>query len=406
MNEINTNVVEQKRAESKKQSIVQYDVKGFIKNYLFSLIFIIGIMIFLFGSLGLYITKVAESNILPDDIELSPFTSINRNIPDIPIDIYVQRPKLFGDAISQKATFNQQSFLDSFDGGIFGFLRKRSLPTKTLSNTMNYLSQVYENVLAKNYAIINTLFGYLSYLPESFIMIICGLFGIFAWGGLYLVTMCLCVFYHFIEIPQLFRNPDSTNKTNWENKEHISYLQPLRWLTFFFCWIPLGVVSSFVSPFFVTLCSLFSPFYATYETRNDKQNKTVWNFLLDNLVYKKSMFFLLGTFSLISNGFQYLGPSSLIGIFIAIAFAYFMGLYNNELSDTFLFDSSSSIYSEQSKQPVQPKQPKQPVQSVQPEQPKQPVQSVQPNKLIKPLNKMLNKISKYQHKLFDELSNI
>ena len=81
------------------------------------LIFTIGLFIFVIGGLGLYTTKVAQSNILPDNIEFAPYTIFDRVVKDIPIDINIMRPSLFSEnkeTLSQKVLFNSQEYLDSF----------------------------------------------------------------------------------------------------------------------------------------------------------------------------------------------------------------------------------------------------------------------------------------------------
>ena len=47
----------------------KYDFKNFIKNYITSVIFGIGLLVFIIGGIGLYTTKVAQANILPDYIK-------------------------------------------------------------------------------------------------------------------------------------------------------------------------------------------------------------------------------------------------------------------------------------------------------------------------------------------------
>ena len=64
-----TSVIDEKKAEETGTSTGSPDFKGFATNYLFSIIFTIGIVIFVIGGLGLYTTKVAQSNILPDNID-------------------------------------------------------------------------------------------------------------------------------------------------------------------------------------------------------------------------------------------------------------------------------------------------------------------------------------------------
>ena len=105
----NTSAIDEKKnGETENTSP---DFKGFIKNYLSSIVFTIGISIFIIGGLGLYTTKIAQSNILPDNIELAPYTIKDRVVKDIEININIMKPLIFSknENISlQKSTFNSQ----------------------------------------------------------------------------------------------------------------------------------------------------------------------------------------------------------------------------------------------------------------------------------------------------------
>ena len=112
----NTSAIDEKKNEESENT--SPDFNGFIKNYLSSIIFTIGIAIFIVGGLGLYTTKIAQSNILPDNIELAPYTIKDRLVKDIEININIMKPLFFSknDNISlQKSTFNSQEYLDSFN---------------------------------------------------------------------------------------------------------------------------------------------------------------------------------------------------------------------------------------------------------------------------------------------------
>lgn len=334
--------IDEKKGEETKSP----DFKSFFFNYIFSILFTIGITIFVVGSLGLYTTKVAQANILPDNIELAPFTIYDRVVNDIPIPINVMKPSLLADSknvLSQKAIFHSQEYLDSFSNSFLCGIKKMADP-KSETNIALFFSTVYENMVAKNFLAINTLFFYLSYLPESVIMLLYGFFGIFIWIGLYFFNMFVGVFYHLINIPELFRR-SSENKTDgtfqWEPHEKISFFRVIKFLMFFFIWFPVGVFSAFLSPLFFTFYGLLAPLFATYSLatapNTTKGPNTqdishgVSDFVKDTFVYKKFMFLILATLSLFSNGYTYLGANSVIGIVIAVVFAYFMGLYKNEL---------------------------------------------------------------------------
>ena len=86
-----TSAVDKKKNTETTPSITYADYKKFILNYLLSIIFTISITIFIIGTLGLYTTKVAQANILPDDIKLAPYTIIDRIVKENPVNMNVMR---------------------------------------------------------------------------------------------------------------------------------------------------------------------------------------------------------------------------------------------------------------------------------------------------------------------------
>ena len=108
-------------------------------------------------------------------------------------------------------------------------------------------------------------------------MLLYGFFGIFIWFGLYLFNMCISIFYHFINIPELFRassniSDNNTDAFEWESDDNISYIRLLKLLFFFFIWFPIGLISTFVMPTFFTIYGLISPLFATYNINKTRKN--------------------------------------------------------------------------------------------------------------------------------------
>jgi hypothetical protein len=329
----NTTVIDEKKTEVTNKDSPDY--KAFIKNYISSII-IIGFSVFIIGGLGLYTSKVAQANILPDNIELAPYTVFDRVVKDIPIDINIMRPSFLSEnveTVSQKAVFNSQEYLDSFRNSFLCYLKKNADPNGgAFANAPLFFSNVYDNIVAVNFLMINTIFFYLSYLPESMIMLLYGLLGIFVWIGLYFMNLFISIFYHFVSIPQLFRSSEEDNN-KWEANENISFFRISKLLLFWFIWIPIGLLSTFVVPIFFTLYGLITPLFATYNINKTNKTYGVFDFIKDTFAYKKFFFFVLATISLLSNGNKYLGSTALVGIVIAIAFAYFIGLYSNDIPE-------------------------------------------------------------------------
>lgn len=334
----NTNAIDEKKAEESETSPTSPDFKKFIYYY-FSSIVAIAFFIFFIGGLGLYTTKVAQANILPDDVELAPYTIFDRIVKPTYIDMNIMRPSFFSenkDTLSQKVIFNSEEYLDSFNNSFLCFLKKHADPNSGIfSNMPLYFSFVYDNLVAKNFQAINTIFLYLSHLPESVIMFLYGIFGIFIWLALYFFNLCISIFYHIINIPQIFRASNIETK-KWESEENISFFRLKKLLVFFFLWIP-AIVSTFLGPIFITIYGLISPLYASYKLKQSSkpQDKSFsfYNFIKNTFVYKKLFFLILGTLSLFTNGNKYLGNNAIIGIVFAVIFAYFMGLYTNEMPE-------------------------------------------------------------------------
>ena len=222
---MSTNTIDEKKT---KENDFDPDFKGFIKNYISSIVFTIGITTFCFGGIGLYTTKVAQANILPDNIDLAPYTVFDRVVKDIPIDMNIMRPTFFSeskDTVSQKAIFNSVEYLDSFSDNFLCTLKKNANPDGgLLANACLFLSRVYDNLIAKNFLVINNIFFYLSFLPESLIMILYGMFGMFIWMGIGYFNIAMSVFYHLANISALFRTSDKNDKTKWEPSDQIIFL--------------------------------------------------------------------------------------------------------------------------------------------------------------------------------------
>jgi hypothetical protein len=334
----NTNSIDEKKQETNTSNTnIKGNIKSFITNYLTSIIFTIFIGIFIIGTLGLYTTKVVQANILPDNPLLAPYTNIGRSVNEMPIDINIIHDITWSGklnkTISQKAIFQSREYLDTFKNSLLCTLYKSSDPNSGFfANFTLFLSKVLTNIYTKNFAFINSVFLYLSYLPESLIMILYGAFGILFWILLYGINFILSVFYLIINIPQLFKQPvdeDNINNTKWQSDSDVSF-SFIKFLLFWFLWLPLGFISVFILPIYTTFSTLLAPLYAKYRIQGNENNKSmsIIDFIVNTLFYKKALFFILASVSLASNANTYLGPTSLVGVFVAILIGYFIGLYS------------------------------------------------------------------------------
>jgi hypothetical protein len=114
-----TSSIDDKKTDETGTTTAQPDFKAFVTNYISSIIFTIGISIFVIGGLGLYTAKVAQSKILPANVDYAPYSDlIGDNLDDnIQIPMNVMRAHFFSPpekTTSQTAIFNSEEYLDSF----------------------------------------------------------------------------------------------------------------------------------------------------------------------------------------------------------------------------------------------------------------------------------------------------
>ena len=320
--------------------------KGFLTNYLSSIIFTIGISVFVIGTLGLYTTKVAQSNILPDNINLAPYTDIKRDIQEMAIDINIIKDISWNlkvnNIVSQKVYFNEKQFLENFNhtltGKVLDSFKSISSPSSgIIGNAGLYISSIYESMMSKNFGFINSIFLYLSYLPESVIMLVYVFFGMFIWIGLYIFNFFTSVMYHILYILHFFRTSLPDDATKWEASADVSlfgFKSILKWILFIYFWWWIAVISMFVTPIITTFLTLIAPLQTKYGVDKDKKNTLgIGSFIRNTIVYKKSFILILATISLLYNATTQLGAQSLIGVITAIIILYFVGFYSQQMPD-------------------------------------------------------------------------
>jgi hypothetical protein len=333
-----TNTIDEKK--NNNSNTKENKVIPFLMYYLLVVIGSIIIFVFILGSLGLYTTKIAQSNILPDNSSLAPFTDINRIVKDIPIDINVVKPwyDFFSfnsdNSLSQKINFNSEEYLASFKDSFLCTLKSKAKPDSgVFSNTALYYSKVYDGIIASNFSLISTIFYYLSYLPESVIMLVYGIIAIPLFFIFFGLSYIWTFFYHIINIPQFFRAASESNEKKWESNNKISFFRIIPLILFGFNCFG-AFISSCVTPILFTLYAFIAPLGISGKVNN--KNYNVLNLILDSFTYKSKFFLDLATIGLVVNAFQSFSLSLALAIIPAIIILYIMGEYsinNPEIND-------------------------------------------------------------------------
>jgi hypothetical protein len=321
--------------------------KGFIQNYLYVIIVSsIFIGVILFGSINLYLTKIAVANILPTNTDLYPFVDSTNNelkeevinrvkvITMNPVKIRTWFGLGFWDdpvqTYSQKAYFDFKEFLNSFkDGWLVKLRNYANNPNNNLSNFTLFMSEVLNSMTANSFGIITNIFKIFNFLPEWMNMLfgtaLLFLSSIFIYGYNFIVG----IFYHILNLKQYFKEVSKENPNLWESDKSTSFIRIIKILLFCFIWWWVSIISIFVSPAFVTFYTIIKSLTAKYKLDKGDGDNGFLSFLKDNIVYKKSFLLTLATLGLINSTSNYLGGSYIFGLIIGIVIvAYLFGLYN------------------------------------------------------------------------------
>ena len=328
---------------------------GIVTGILMGVVFI--------GSTGLFLTKIADANILPTDINSIPYTpGKTRNVP---VDLIYINPvknyEYFGLGFWDKPTsYNIQEanfynpdgldFVKDFKNTWLCSLLAKSAPKDAFKSaiwTFEYNSLAAN--LCMSFTIMQKIFFYLNYLPEWGTMM---LFALFFWVIILVINACnifYSIFSHISHISDLFYHvfyPKSLN-SNDEDNHGFSWLFACFW---FYVYLIIAGCSAILSPFFITLYTFYKALGANYYVRtkdpqNPPQKMNLFNFIKNVIYYKKTFIIILAMFNLISAANEYLGSSYMPGVVIAIIILIFgMKILVTEVPEELFAVNSDAIF--------------------------------------------------------------
>jgi hypothetical protein len=233
-----TNTIDDKRI---LQSKISNEYVSKITSFLSSIIYIIIhiIIYFSFSGIILYLCKLAQSNILPTEINCFPYTNNEINITSIKSNIF----NTWTDPpLSMKIEFPYNEYNKS--NKIIDIFREYK--EKSNSNFLaNYFIAIIESIFHLNYSAINTIFNMFNEFSEI-VLILFGpiliffiLFFLFLFNHLYIIYSWFSNMYWFLKT-----NSNDTNigKPKWDD---VTFTSPLN-----FCF-GLGLIFLFIILFFI-----------------------------------------------------------------------------------------------------------------------------------------------------------
>jgi hypothetical protein len=333
------NAINNKKKNSEKSNDESPNYGKFISRLCIYTIYIL-ITFLLIGSIGLYICKVAQANVLPDNLNYLPFGDKVKEIPEIPINsniIKVFGLMGFGRILGQKPikeestkiVFNSKEILKGYENGILGVINSLKSNPERASFFGLYISDLLSSIIATNNLIINYLFGIINkYCSETIILLFFPLLLLFLIIFMIISNIFFCFFYQIKNFSDFFMNKNVKNNTvTWT--EPFTYLRPWRaFLLLLYCFFLFFPIIGFI-PFFTTFYSIFSPLGLIANIYNTDKKISFGTFLKDVAIYKSQFFLILFTFGLLYQSSNYLGSDGFIGCLVGILIVNFvLHLYN------------------------------------------------------------------------------
>jgi hypothetical protein len=297
--------------KQKELSAVNNDFYSNIGSFLLTvtIMFIIIIFYYMCSGLTLYACKLGQSNILPTEMNCSPYKETKPNIQPIESNIF----NTFTDPpLSMKIHFPLNAYNTS-NKMLDMFLEYKNEPKSNF--LANYFIAIMENILHFNYSSLNIILNMLNGLPEVIIILFGPIIISIITALLFLMDHIYLFYLWFAHMGWFFKkNTEEQGKPIWKD---ISMLHVFDYLTaiffvilfiiLFFFSIPLLSVTSFLA---MAWC-IFS--CITY--KSEMHNKSTTSATIIQYVFKYYKLLIMSVFSFfaVASAFSKLG--TLPGIF-------------------------------------------------------------------------------------------
>ncbi len=294
---------------------------------LFRQLFTFGIMIVI-GTTMVYSGKVAQSNILPTDINCFPYTNLTPTIEKVDIDINIVKTK--DGVFSTKIEFDQAKNMKIMEEGFLGFL-KRMTENKDSGHFYLYICSLFQSVISNNlymntvyYNVINSTFS------ESVILFFLPYFNIF-WFMLTFIINFFYIIYSWFKNLHLFYSEKTVvnDKTVWQPGESMwSFSNVFK--SMFMIFVAFIVFVSFgigmIIPFTTLLTSVYSilmPMFMEATVKDKGKPYTFSSALLDVFKYKISVIMYILTYYIVTGTYSKFGSTATGISFIAFIILLF-----------------------------------------------------------------------------------
>lgn len=278
-----------------------------IKNFLISVLVAVIVILLYFSSSGivLYLCKLAQSNILPTELNCAPYTDNKPNIQEVQTNIFTTytEPET---SIKLQFPYDKNSKNNIID--IF-----KKYKDKSSSNFLaNYFISIAESLFQFNYSAINTIMNSMNQIfPEALIVWLGPIISAFLYAFGLIINQLYFIYLWFSQMWWFFRHNSNDSGSGLPKWEDVTLFEPINW------WMSVGLIFLFIILFifgfpiliFIPIIAYHSSIISSMFYKGVMNNKTVSAFTIAMNVlkyYKISVVTVISLF-VISLAFSNLG---------------------------------------------------------------------------------------------------
>ena len=308
---ITTNANDTQNLDQKQQqknntaSSITSQNMGSIGTYLSSIIttVITIIIYFILGAITLYECKLAQSNIVPTDLDCFPFTENQLEIQKIVTNIFITNtdPQ---ESVKLSFPYDKQNAKN----GLLDMFRKYK--EKPNSNFfMNYFISILEGLISYSNNALTGYYNLLNGTPEMFIVLLGPIISLFYFCVVPFIGLFVTIYYYFASMTWFFKENTNTTLSGQAKWSDVNLLDPFRYCGAFFLvcvffilfWVLLFTFIP-ILPFIVFFICLFSSLGYRGEINNEKVSllhiiKNIFKHYKVTLMVIFTIFILLFAFS-------------------------------------------------------------------------------------------------------------
>lgn len=321
-----TSAIDEKKnkSEKPKNALLNFSLSVFYQ------LITLGIII-LIGSLFLYTSKVAQTNILPTCLAYAPYTNVAPHVKEIPVDINIVKTDKGN--WSTKLKFPLDENMKTIEKSL-GALKNLINGPKTNVFKM-YIGTTLQEVISCNFNIINTIANFINaFLPETLIVILGPFLGFFTYILTGVIDTFYLIFLWFYNIHLLFSEKTETgNATTWKSGDMwgiMTWYWSLIYIFLFiiaFFLIGASLIIPIASFLVSTFCILFPLFMKSKNATTGKSyglGETIKNVLK----FKMSIIMILMSLNIISSAnSNFGGYTAFVSIIACILLYFFTSIY-------------------------------------------------------------------------------